>query len=166
MDVCGGAKCLSCPFLILISFVPISCHISISQYCLSLSRPYLTNHLRIVSVTLVGSWLLGGAGCLGTSTQTSQHHQQNTRTSQQLQPTVLNQVSSSNKILHNSQQINQKFHSFLRIDGNKDFYICNSTYHHFFISKENIPLIFLLSHFFDQLFVFLFQNDLFQVIRL
>ena len=64
------------------------------------------------------------------------------------------------------QKINQKFHSLLRIDGNKDFYICNSTYHHFFISKENIPLIFLLSHFFDQLFVFLFQNDLFQVIRL
>ena len=87
-------------------------HISISQYYPSLSRPYLTNHLRIVSVTLVGSWLLGGAGCLGTSTQTSQHHQQNIRTSQQLQPTILNLVSSSNKILHNSQQINQKFYSF------------------------------------------------------
>ena len=83
-------------------------HISV----LPQSCPYLTNHQRIVSVTLVGSWLLGGAGCLGTSTQTSQHHQQNIRTSQQLQPTVLNQVSSSNKILHNSQQINQKFHSF------------------------------------------------------
>ena len=93
-------------------FVPISCHISISQYCPSLSRPYLTNHLRIVSVTLVGSWLLGGAGSLGTSTQHSQPYQQNTRTSQQLQPTVLNQVSSSNKIWHNSQQISQKFHSF------------------------------------------------------
>ena len=64
------------------------------------------------------------------------------------------------------QKINQKFYSLPRIDGNKDFYICNSTYHHFFISKENIPLIFLLSHFFDQQFVFMFQNDLFQAIRL
>ena len=44
-------------------------------------------------------------------------------------------------------EIDQNFISFNAMKAMKIFYVGNSTYHNFCISKENTPLVFLLSHF-------------------
>ena len=46
-----------------------------------------------------------------------------------------------------TKRIDKNFISFSTMKAMKIFYVGNSTYHNFCISKENTPLVFLLSHF-------------------